>query len=397
MKIVEINSVCGIGSTGRICVGIAEVARAQGHECTIAYGRAIAPQQYEGISYRIGNDLGVRVHALKSRLFGKTSTYSKAATKKLIAWLEEYKPDVLHLHNLHGYYLNVPMLFAYIKRNHVRVIWTLHDCWAFTGHCAYFDRAGCDKWKDGCKQCPQKSSYPKSLVDRSKQMYRLKKELFTGVEDMTIVTPSRWLADLAKQSFLGEYAVEIVHNGIDLDVFRPTQSVFRDAHCCEDKFVLLGVSLDWDARKGLDVFRTLGSRLPDRYKIVLVGVNEALKETLPDKIVTIPKTQSVQELAEIYTAADLFVNPTREENFPTVNIEALACGTPVLTFNTGGSPEIIDETCGEVVAKDDIDGLVKQIERIDTEKPFTQEACLARAAHFEATDKFKQYIEIYKK
>lgn len=226
MKIVQINSVCGIGSTGRICSGIASIAEKKGHECKIAYGRSQAPKEYVDVGYRVENDWGVKAHALTSRIFGKTGTYSENATKNFLKWLDEYSPDILHLHNLHGYYINYPMLFDYIKRNKIRTVWTLHDCWAFTGHCAYFDAIGCEKWKDGCFACPQKSGYPKSLKDDSQEMYELKKACFSGVDNMTIVTPSQWLANIAKQSFLKKCDIQIINNGIDLSVFRPIERDF---------------------------------------------------------------------------------------------------------------------------------------------------------------------------
>lgn len=395
MKIVQINSVCGVGSTGRICVGLAEAAKRVGHECKIAYGRSAAPAEYSDISYRITTDLEVKKHALGSRLFGKTGTYSKAATKRFIDWLDGYAPDILHLHNIHGYYVNIPMLFDYIKSRAVPVVWTLHDCFAFTGHCAYFDMVGCEKWQSGCERCPQKHAYPKSFKDSSKYMYNAKRAWFGGVENMTLVTPSQWLADLVERSFLRGYDTRVINNGIDLDVFRPTESEFRKAHGCDGKFAVLGVAYEWDERKGLDVFKALAERLGDDYRIVIVGANEALAQSLPKNIISVCKTQNARELAAIYSAADVFVNPTRQENFPTVNIEALACGTPVVTFDTGGSPEIADDSCGAVVAKNDTDGLTARIERIRREKPFSQNACVARAKQFDANDKWREYIALY--
>ncbi|MDE6441359.1 MAG: glycosyltransferase, partial [Clostridia bacterium] len=362
MKIVQINSVCGVGSTGRICTGIAEVAQRNGYECIIAYGRMDAPKKYKEISYHIESNFGVKIHALKSRLFGKTGTYSKKSTKRFLKWLDEYKPDILHLHNLHGYYINVPMLFDYIKERNIRIIWTLHDCWSFTGHCAYFDEDKCTKWQDGCSKCYDRKEYPKSFCDDSKPMHILKKQLFTGVNDMCIVTPSQWLADLVNKSFLNEYEIKVINNGIDLNTFKPSDSDFRSKYNSANKFILLGVASVWDSRKGLEVFIELSKRLDDKYQIVLVGVDNKTQKNLPENIIVIQRTESAAELAEIYSAADLFVNPTKLENFPTVNIESLACGTPVLTFQTGGSIEIIDESCGTSVKKNDVEALIDKIE-----------------------------------
>lgn len=395
MKIVQINSVCGVGSTGRICVGIAEVAKRNGHECKIAYGRMAAPPRYGDIGIRIDSDSGVKSHALKSRLFGKTGTYSKKATKKFLAWLDTYQPDILHLHNLHGYYINVPMLFEYVKKRNIRTIWTLHDCWSFTGHCAYFDEDKCLKWQSDCSRCRYRNEYPKSFCDDSKKMHLLKKQWFKGIEDMCIVTPSQWLADLVGKSFLKDYEIKVINNGIDLATFKVSESDFRNKYNCNNKFILLGVASVWDDRKGLEVFVELSKRLDERYQIVLVGVDDNAVKNLPENIIVIQRTESAAKLAEIYSVADLFVNPTKLENFPTVNIESLACGTPVLTFETGGSTEIIDESCGLSVKKNDVEKLIEKIEYVYLNRPFTASDCIKRAQNYNARDKFLEYLSLY--
>lgn len=395
MKIVQINSVCGVGSTGRICAGIAEVARSNGHECIIAYGRSNAPEKYKDISYRIESNFGVKVHALKSRLFGKTGTYSKRATKRFLKWLDEYKPDILHLHNLHGYYINVPMLFDYIKKRNIHTIWTLHDCWTFTGHCACFDLVNCDKWKAHCTNCVYKTKYPKSLVDDSKKMFDFKRNSFMRVEDLTIVTPSQWLDSMVKQSFLRNYGVCVIYNGIDLDLFKPVESNFREQYGLQSKKIVLGVAFQWGKEKGLDVFVDISRRLSNNYQIVLVGINNKIKKELPENIISISRTNSQTELAQIYSAADVFVNPTRQEVLGMVNIEALACGTPVVTFNTGGSPETIDVSCGIVVPKNDIQVLIEAICRVCEENTFSSLACVKRAQQFNFRKKFEEYIDLY--
>ena len=345
---------------------------------------------------RTGGLLSKTAHMYLARLTGRIGCFSALPTARLLKKMEAFQPDVIHLHNLHGWFVNLPMLFSWLKRHDIPVVWTLHDCWALTGHCPHFAMAGCEKWKTGCGNCSQYRDYPQSRVDRSAVMWKKKKAWFTGVKDLTIVTPSRWLADQVKESFLKDYPVRVIHNGIDRLVFRPMESDFRKKHHCEDKCILLGVAFDWGVRKGLDVFVELAKRLDDRYKIVLVGTNEAVDKDLPENIISIHRTRDQRELAQIYTAADLFVNPTREDTFPTVNMEALACGTPVLTFRTGGSPEIPDESCGCVVDCDDVDGLEAQIRRIATERPYTAEACVRRAANFELKARFGEYIQLYK-
>lgn len=394
MRIAEINTVF-YGSTGKIMLSIAELVISKGGEAyTFSSSR-------KGIFPEYHKCFGTRFESLTNRgisvFSGIADIGSIAGTKRLLNQLNEIKPDILHLHNLHGWYINLPMLFRYIKRYHVRVIWTLHDCWAFTGQCPYFTMAKCDKWKTGCHHCPQYRSYPGTFVDRTQTMWRLKKKWFTGVEDMTIVTPSQWLADLVKESFLKDYTVKVIHNGIDLSIFKSMPNNFREKYGIpENKKILLGVAFGWGIRKGLDVFLELEKRLdPHKYQIVLVGTDDKVDKQLPAGIISIHRTQNQQELAEIYTAADLFVNPTREENYPTVNMESLACGTPVLTFRTGGSPEILHETTGAVVECDDVDALEQEIIRICNEKPYSTKACLYRAKSFDMNERFEEYIKLY--
>lgn len=391
MKIVQINATCGVGSTGKICVAISELLDKQNIENYIFYTQGNSDFE-NGIKY--AKNKYIKVQALKSHIFGNYGFNSICATKKVIKLLKKISPDIVHLHNIHSHDCHLGMLFNYFKNEKIKLFWTFHDCWAFTGYCPHFDMIGCDKWQTECKNCPQRKEYS-WFFDKSKALFNKKKELFSEL-DLTIITPSQWLADLVKQSFLKDYPVKVINNGIDLDVFKPTNSDFRKKYNCEDKFIVLGVAFGWGAKKGLDVFIELSKRLSDNYKIVLVGTNDNIDKQLPENIISIHRTQSQTELAEIYTAADLFVNPTREENFPTVNMEALACGTPVLTFNTGGSPEIIDDTCGAVVPKNDIDGLYSEILRTKSENPYSPEACIEKAKSFNAEEKFKEYLRLYK-
>ena len=400
MRIAQINMVPN-GSTGKIMLQMAQVARDRGHEvrtyATDIYNRFKKPASVSVLGHSTWGSCGENtVHYILGSLLGRNGCFSRKGTRKLVQELAQWKPDVLHLHNLHCYCIHLPTLFRFIKENDVRVVWTLHDCWAFTGQCPHFERIGCEKWRTGCHHCPQIGSYPKAYRDNSRQMYELKKQWFTGVKDMTLVTPSHWLVDLAGQSFLKEYPIRVIHNGIDLSVFKPTQSTFRAKYgISEEKKILLGVAFGWGERKGLDVFLELAKRLDDGYQIVLVGTDEKVDAQLPGNILSIHRTGNQQELAEIYAAADLFVNPTREDTYPTVNMEALACGTPVLTFRTGGSPEIPDETCGAVVEKNDVDAVEEQILRICLERPYSREACLKRAEQFDMHIKYEEYIRLY--
>ncbi|MDR0958343.1 MAG: glycosyltransferase [Clostridiales bacterium] len=375
MKILLINSVCGVGSTGRICSDIYDVATNTGHICKVAYGRGAAAKIPLSDTYRIGSDADVNIHALMSRITDRAGFYSKRATLKFIDWIKDYNPDVIHMHNIHGYYINIEVLFNYLSNADKKVIWTLHDCWTFTGHCCHFDYVGCNRWKDGCGKCTQKRTYPASyLADSSARNYADKKKLFTSVSAMTLVTPSKWLADLVGQSYLSNYDVKVIYNGIDTDVFKPTSSNFHKRHGLYNTKIVLGVASPWSERKGLGEFVKLSEKLSGDYTIVLVGVTEKQIKTLPKSFVCIKRTDSVIELAQIYSAADVFVNPTFEDNYPTVNVEALSCGTPLVTYSTGGSGECLALTknSGEIVPKGNVTALVnvvmKNINRKETIK-----------------------------
>lgn len=344
MKVLQINSVCGIRSTGRICTDIADVLTANGHECKIVYGRETVPEKYKKYAVRIGSNTDVKLHALESRLFDNSGFGSKKATNDFIKWVKEYDPDVIHLHNIHGYYINIEILFNYLKSCNKRIIWTLHDCWPFTGHCSYFTMVKCEQWKAHCSYCVQKHCYPSSiLADHCKSNFERKRALFSGIKDMTLITPSKWLADLVSESFLKKYPVKVIHNGIDLSVFKPTESDLRKKYGLTDKKVILGVASVWDERKGLDDFIKLSDLLDRQYQIVLIGLSDRQLKKMPDNVIGIKRTDSVTELAQWYTTADVFLNLTYEDNYPTVNLEAQACGTPCITYRTGGSVESVPE------------------------------------------------------
>lgn len=397
MRIVSINS-SNFGSTGNIMLNISDKAIEHGHTAWTSCpdGLSMRKTKRENHIY-IGDRISKNIHAKLAYVTGKNGCYSRNATRIFLKKLDDLKPDIIHLHNLHNCYINLPTLFDYIKKNNIPVVWTLHDCWSFTGQCPHFTMIKCDKWKTGCHDCQNYSEYPAARVDRTKKMWELKKKWFTGVDDLTIVTPSQWLADLVKESYLKDYTVKVINNGIDLSVFKPTESDFRKKYdISPDKQIILGVAFGWGKRKGLDVFVELANRLDKhKYQIVLVGTDDEVDKQIPENIISVHRTQNQQELAEIYTAADLFVNPTREENYPTVNMESIACGTPVLTFRTGGSPEIPDETCGAVVDCDDIDAMEQEIMRIFSEKTYSKEACLGRAKMFDMNERFKEYVKLY--
>ena len=398
MNILQINSVCGIGSTGRIATDLHAILLSQRHQSTVAYGRNTAKNCEQSI--RIGNRIGNYLHAAQTRLLDKHGFGSYRTTKTFISKIRNLNPDVIHLHNLHGYYIHIGVLFDYLKQANKPVVWTLHDCWAFTGHCSYFDFVDCDCWKTQCCNCPLKNEYPKSFfLDRSRKNYSQKKELFTGVQNLTIVTPSKWLANSVKQSFLQQYPITIINNGIDLSVFQPVSGNFRTRYGLENKFLILGVASIFDKRKGFQYFLDLSKKLKKDERIVLVGLSEKQIRQLPSWIIGIVRTNNVQELAGIYSTADLFVNPTLEDNFPTTNLEALACGIPVVTFNSGGSPECIDKGCGLVVKRGDLPGLISAIEAVRKNgKKFYSAHCQKRAKDlYDKNARFYEYVELYRR
>lgn len=392
MKVLQINATCGVGSTGKICAEISRLLTARGIENRVLYASGTSDLS-TGIRY--ANDRYIKLQALRARLSGRYGFHAHLATRRLLAELERFAPDVVHLHNLHNHNCNIEALLAYLKKRQIRVIWTFHDCWAFTAYCPYFDMVACTQWKTACTRCPQRRRFS-WFFDRSRELYRRKREAMTGL-DLTVVTPSEWLAELVRQSFLQAYPVRVIHNGIDLAVFRPMQGHVRERYGIrKDCFLLLGVAFGWEARKGLDVFLSLARRLePEHYQIVLVGTDDAVDAQLPDGVISIHRTQDQRELAELYSAADLLVDPTREENYPTVHMEAIACGTPVLTFRTGGCAEMLTEATGAVVERNDVDAMEREIRRICAERPFTKEACIESAKRFAGDLCFLKYVELY--
>ncbi len=395
MKVLQINTVYGRGSTGRIAQGLHDLCEKDGIECRAAYRYAEKDQPEFADVMTVSSWLDCHVHNRLARYSMLQGCFSQLRTAAFLKKVSDFKPDLVHLHNLHGNYINLPMLFRYIKKHRLPVVWTLHDCWTFTGLCAHFATQKCDRWKSECHHCPQAGMYAQSIGDHSRMMHRMKKKWFGGIEKLTLVTPSQWLAGLTRESLLKEYPVRVISNGIDLSVFQPVESDFRKRYGLEDKVVVLGVAFGWGVRKGLDVFCRLAETLGDEYRIVLVGTNEVIDQQLPSNIISIHRTNNQHELAQIYTAADIFVNPTREEALGLVNIEALACGTPVITSDAGGSPEVPDRTCGSVVPCDDIAAMEKEVRRVAKERPYSREACIRRAKSFAMEDKFGEYIRLY--
>lgn len=398
MRVLQLHTVCGFTSPGRIASDIDGILKEKGYESYITFGRG-TPMNCD-TPIRIGTKWDTYAHVVLTRIFDKHGLGSIRATRKFLGVVEALDPDIIHLHNIHGYYLNVELLFDYLKVADKPVVWTLHDCWPFTGHCTHFDYIGCNKWRTECFSCPQKNQYPASkLLDNSKGNFKRKKKAFTGIKNMTIVSPSKWLAGLVEDSFLGEYPVKVINNGIDLDLFKPTKGRFKKRYGLEDKFVILGVTNVWTDRKGLSYFTDLSGRLYNDEVIVLVGLTEKQRSSLPQQIIGIERTSSVEDLAEIYSDADVFVNLTLEDNFPTTNLEALACGTPVITFDTGGSGEPIDNECGYIAQQGSLDDVLDFLRIVRKNgKEFYEQNCVERTkSNYDKRDRFSEYISLYKR
>lgn len=390
-RLVEINAAANYGSTGRIAEAIGLAAMRSGWECTMVHGPRYAnPSQLNEICTQ--GKVGDIMHGLRSLLVDGHGLGSEAATRRLVAALEGIHPSVVHLHNVHGYYLNYRVLFEWLRRSDCKVVWTLHDCWSFTGHCTHFDFIGCNRWKKGCHNCPQLGVYPRSLfVDRSIRNYELKRRLFTSLGDrLTLVPVSRWLEGLVRESFFKGSKIQTIYNGIDTTVFTPRQAERRRDY-------VLGVASPWSDRKGLGDFVKLRNVLPEDADIVLVGLTAKQIKSLPAGITGIERTQNVDQLAELYSGATLFANPTYEDNFPTTNLEAMACGTPVLTYRTGGSPEALTPSTGFVADKGDIGAVAEAFAQVRQHgKNVYAAACRERAlANFNKDDRYADYVRLY--
>ena len=398
MKVVQINSVCGRGSTGKICVAVSQLLTNKGVENYILYSRWHSDYP---LATKYEDDYYAKWQALREKLFGTYGFEAKSATHNLIKHLDEIKPDIVHLHILHSHDCNLTMLFDYLRKKHIKVFWTFHDCWAITGYCTHFEMINCDRWKVECNHCPDRKRFS-LFCDRSGEMHRRKKNLVEGV-DLTIITPSEWLAGVVKKSFIKDFPVKVINNGIDLKIFKPIDDTsteiksIKSHYGLAEKKIILGVANVWGTRKGLQDFIRLREKLDDSFIIFLVGVSEAIQKIMPKGIVGIERTHDQLELARIYSMADVFVNPTYEDTYPTTNLEAMACGTPVITYMTGGSPETITSKTGWIVEKGDVEEMAKLLVSINYDcMSDKKQACIERAAMFFDKDRcFERYANLY--
>ena len=402
-KLLQINPVIRLNtSTGRIMQEIGELVMQHGWDSYIAYSRGrdgIKPCQSKLIP--VGNRWSVGYHGMMTRLFDCHGLASDGATRQFIREIEQLQPDIIHIHNIHGYFLNYQILFEYLSQSSAHVIWTVHDCWLYTGHCYHYSFAGCSKWKTGCRECPQQRKFPASLLfDRSQQNFADKRAAFTSIpkDKLVIVPVSEWIRNEMQSSFLKDYPFRVIHNGINTEVFNlfDTQAV-KEKYQLQGKHILLGVASIWSKEKGLDDFIQMASLLKEDEQIVLVGVDEKTQKQLPANIRSIRRTENVRQLAELYAAADAFINPTWQDNYPTVNLESIACGTPVVTYRTGGSVEAVTRQTGFVVEQGDVKGLLEAARNIiQRGKDYYQQPCRDFAtAHFRKEDRYADYLQLY--
>lgn len=395
--ILQINTTCNSASHGKIAESIGLRLLKEGWTSYIAYGRGCANSQSE--SYKICSNLGLYKNALLARVFDNDGFCFGDDTEKLISYIDNIRPDIIQLHNLHGYYLNIESLFKYISRKKIAVVWTLHDCWAMTGHCSHFEQVGCEKWKTGCFSCKYKQNYPSSFfLDASNKHYTLKKQLFNQIENLYIVTPSIWLSNIVKQSILGRRNVEVIHNGVNLSIFHSTNSKLRKQYNLQDKFIILGVPSLYSLKENLNEFIRLGKIISDKEIIVLIGLRKEQIKKLPPNIIGIERTKNLQEMVGWYSEADVFFNPTMADTFPTTNLEALACGTPIITYKTGGSVESVSQDTGFIVDQKDVTAVRDCLKFIKMKGKNTYKASCVNSAksNFSENNSMSYYVNLYK-
>lgn len=388
--LLQINVYSNFLSIGKICEDIGKTALKHGWESYVMYGRKAFPSVNKNI--RIARMFNTYLHYFEQKIFDDEGCASRFVTKRLIKKITKLNPDIIHLHDIHDHYLNYPILFKFLKESGKPVIWTQHDCWAFTGRCFYFDMVNCERWINGCYKCPLHGVYPNNtLLDSSKSNYLKKRNSFLSVDNFVLVACSNWMASLLKKSFFKEKRIQVIHNGIDLSKFKPSGEKLSSKI-----FRILGVAAVWDARKGLKDFYTLRERLPiDEYSITLVGLTSSQIDALPNGIKGISRTGSINEMIDLYTHSDVLLNTTYSDNYPTTHMEALACGTPVITYDTGGASESLDENTGIVIKQGDIEALIKAIISIK-QIPFSSKNCVERARKcFDKDECFESYIQLY--
>lgn len=397
--LLQINVVANSGSTGRIAEDIGKLAISQGWKSYIAYGRG-KPNSSSQLIPINNYKLDFYIHAIQTRLLDNHGLASSHNTKRLIKIIQKINPDIIHLHNIHGYYINYSILFKYLCQTKIPIVWTLHDCWSYTGHCSHYSYIKCNKWQYGCYNCPQKERYPASwFIDRSPKNYNIKKRHFTSLNNLTIVTVSKWLEKEVKKSFLKNLPINTIYNGIDINIFKP-QNISKSEKCTNfiDKFIVLGVANVWDNYKGLKDFIEIRKSLPDDYIIILIGLNSKQIRELPNGIIGIQRTNNMTELAQYYSIADVYLNTSIEETYGMTTCESMACGTPVIVYNSTALPELVTKETGFVVEPGDLNNVISILKSLkSSNKDKYSNACRNRVIHyFNKDERFIEYLDLYK-
>lgn len=403
-KLLQINPVLRVNtSTGRIMQEIGELAMLHGWKTYMAYSKGRdGIKECKSEIVPVGDVWSTAWHGLETRLLDRHGLASDRATREFIKRIETIAPDIVHIHNIHGYFLNYRILFDFLSRSGIPVVWTVHDCWLYTGHCYYYSYAGCNKWQTGCGHCPQKKEFPASYFsDRSHRNWLDKKTAFTSMplDKLTIVPVSDWIREEMSRSFLKDYHFQVIHNGINTEIFDVYDATaVRQQYSLGDKHIFLGVASIWSREKGLADFIKMSELIGQDEVIVLVGIKPEDMKLLPKNVVAIARTENIRQLAELYSAADVFINPTWQDNYPTVNLEAIACGTPVVTYRTGGSIEAITDTTGFIVEQGDVAGLVDAARCIIRRgKEAYRNVCRQYAvANFRKEDRYADYLNLYR-
>ena len=397
MKVLLINSVCGFGSTGGTCVDIANFLESQGHECFIAYGQGTTTYKK---SFKIGGKLENHWHNIYySRLLGKQGYGSHNGTKALISFIEKYNPHIIELHNLHGNYLNLNLLFEFLRNFKGKIQWTLHDCWAFTGKCAYFSDANCFKWQTSCHTCPQLKTYPPSLfLDQTEVLFRDKKEWIHNLPNLKVVTVSNWLNEQVQKSYLNKFPIHTIHNWINHEVFKPSEIQKNEFGLDTYKFIVLGVSAGFNSAKSkLQDFIALSKMFQEDMQLVLVGSLDR-GTVIPSNIIHIKYVQGKENLAALFSLAQVYVHLSTEDTFGKVTAEAMCCGTPVVVYDATAMPEIVGEGCGYVVPPRDIKAVYESILEIKKlgKQSFSSRCREYAMAHYDLKTNIGKLIDLYK-
>ncbi len=399
MRVLHINAVYRDGSTGVIVEDLHNIAQSNDIESYVAYSTSTIPQCDIPNGYQIGNKFGKKLHALFCRINGMQGYFSRFATRKLLRYITKISPDIVHLHNLHSNYIHLNMLLKYLANNGIKTVVTLHDCWFYTGGCFHYTAAGCDKWQKECGNCPKKlQDTPAYLFERSAKILKERKKYFSAINDLTVVGVSNWITEEATKTVFKNSKALTIYNGIDTEIFKPTESDFRKKHNLENKFVILGPASKWLSQVNKETFDSVVSSLKVDESLVLLGCSQNKMGELPNKVIGLPFVKDKTELSKIYSAADVFVNPTREESLSLINIEAQACGTPVITYSNTGVKETVDNICGFSVKTGDFLELIDKIQYVksigkqslvlDTQKRIVQ--------NFDKNENYKNYINLYK-